>query len=150
MEHQKLDWRLCVRRVNLSCGTNTNESVASKRKDGFFKMGSLKVPDFHKFTTTYELDKFTDCWKQCLNNCSCLAYAYVDNIGCLVWSKDLIHIQHFPSFGEDLYVGLAHSELGGRKSINLIAGLTSVGVLIILLAIIAFSLNWRCANKKRT
>ena len=56
---------------------------------------------------------FDDCYFWCQNNCSCVAYAYVDGIGCLVWSKDLIDILEFPDGGgEDLYLRLAHSELG--------------------------------------
>ncbi|KAL5715891.1 non-specific serine/threonine protein kinase [Ranunculus cassubicifolius] len=114
----------CVRRTNLSCGTDTTQTVSSKRKeDGFLKVGRLKVPDFHKFTTTLEVDKFTDCKIQCLNNCSCLAYAFVDNIGCLTWSKDLVDMQQFQSVGADLYVRVAHSELEecliGRRALIL-------------------------------
>ncbi|KAM5552910.1 hypothetical protein ABKV19_025239, partial [Rosa sericea] len=90
---------------------------------------------------------FEDCEIQCLSNCSCLAYAFVENIGCLVWFKDLIDMQHFPSFGEDLYVRLAHSELGEGKAIKLIASLTAIGFMSILVAIV-FSLHrWR-ANQK--
>ncbi|KAL5715941.1 non-specific serine/threonine protein kinase [Ranunculus cassubicifolius] len=139
----------CVRRTNLSCGTNSNESVSSNGTDGFIKAQRVKVPDFHKFATTLKPDKFDDCKTQCLNNCSCLAFAYVDNIGCLFWFKDLIDIQQFASFGEDLYIRLAHSELGGGKSIKLISSLAVVGCSSIFLAIIAFILHRRRANKKR-
>ncbi|XP_062013315.1 G-type lectin S-receptor-like serine/threonine-protein kinase At1g61370 isoform X2 [Rosa rugosa] len=148
-EWSKRNWTGgCVRRINLSCETHTNESVSSKGKDGFLKMERLKVPDFHEYLTSVVLDKFEDCKIKCLNNCSCLAYAYVDNIGCLVWSKDLIDIQQFPSLGEDLYVRLARSELGEGKPIKLIASLTTIGFMSILVAVV-FSLHrWR-ANQKR-
>ena len=113
-EWSKRNWTGgCVRRRNLSCETtNSNESVSTKGKDGFLKLERLKVPDFHKYVTTLNIDRFEDCKIQCLSNCSCLAFAYVDNIGCLAWFKDLIDMQQFPSFGEDLYVRVAHSELG--------------------------------------
>ncbi|KAM5588487.1 G-type lectin S-receptor-like serine/threonine-protein kinase [Rosa sericea] len=140
----------CVRRKKLSCETNTNASVSSKEKDGFLKLERLKVPDFHEYLNTLAVDKFEDCKIQCLSNCSCLAYAYVDNIGCLVWFKDLIDMQHFPSsYGQDLYIRLADSELGSEgKPIELIASLTAIGFFSILVAIV-FSLHrWR-ANKKR-
>ncbi|KAL6180375.1 hypothetical protein ACLB2K_047039 [Fragaria x ananassa] len=108
----------------------------------------MKVPDFHQYLISLAQDKFEDCKIQCLSNCSCLAYAYVDNIGCLVWSKDLIDMQQFPYFGEDLYVRQADSELDAGKPIKLIASLTAIGCMSILVAII-FSLHrWR-ANKKR-
>ncbi|PRQ19869.1 putative protein kinase RLK-Pelle-DLSV family [Rosa chinensis] len=89
--------RGCVRRTNLSCKTNTNESVSSKGKDEFLKLERLKLPNFHEYLGSVAMDKFEDCKTRCLSNCSCLAYAYVDN---------------FLAFGEDLYVRLAHSELG--------------------------------------
>ncbi|KAL5731637.1 non-specific serine/threonine protein kinase [Ranunculus cassubicifolius] len=103
----------CVRRTNLSCGSKTNETVSSKGKeDGFLKVARFKVPDFHKFTTILDVNKFTDCKSQCLANCSCLANAYIDKIGCLTWAKDLVDMQQFPDVGADLYVRVAHSELG--------------------------------------
>jgi hypothetical protein len=112
-EWSKRNWTGgCVRRTNLFCERHTNKSVSSKGVDGFLKVERLKVPDFHEYLRSFYQDKYEDCKIQCLNNCSCLAYAYVNNIGCLVWSKDLIDIQELPSAGEDLYVRLAHSELG--------------------------------------
>ncbi|PRQ20742.1 putative protein kinase RLK-Pelle-DLSV family [Rosa chinensis] len=112
-EWSKRNWTGgCVRRRNLSCETNTNESISSKGKDGFSKLERLKLPNFHEYLGSVALDKFEDCKTRCLSNCSCLAYAYVDNIGCLVWFKDLFDMQQFTAFGEDLYVRLAHSELG--------------------------------------
>ncbi|PRQ37947.1 putative protein kinase RLK-Pelle-DLSV family [Rosa chinensis] len=138
----------CVRRTDLSCETHTNESVSSKGKDGFLKVERLKVPNFHQYLTSLAQDRFEDCKIKCLSNCSCLAFAYVNNLGCLVWYKDFVDIQQFPSLGEDLYVRLADSELGEAKPIKLIASLTAIGFMIILVAII-FSLHWWCANQKR-
>ncbi|KAM5552125.1 hypothetical protein ABKV19_026801 [Rosa sericea] len=149
-EWSKRNWTGgCVRQTNLSCETHTNESVSSKGKDGFLKVERLKVPDFHEYLSSLAIDRFEDCKIKCLSNCSCRAYAYVNNIGCLVWYKDLIDIQQFPSLGEDLYVRLADSELaGGGKPIKLIASLTAIGFMIILVAIV-FSLHWWRANQKR-
>ncbi|PRQ56314.1 putative protein kinase RLK-Pelle-DLSV family [Rosa chinensis] len=112
-EWSKRNWTGgCLRRTKLSCETNANESVSSKGKDGFLKLERLKVPDFHEYSGSVALAKSEDCKLLCLSNCSCLAYAHVNNIGCLIWSKDLIDMQQFPSDGEDLYVRLARSELG--------------------------------------
>ncbi|PRQ36667.1 putative protein kinase RLK-Pelle-DLSV family [Rosa chinensis] len=138
----------CVRRTNLSCETHINESVSSKGKDGFLKLERMKVPDFHEYLGSLALEKSEDCKIQCLSNCSCLAYAHVDTIGCLVWSKDLIDMQQSPSFEEDLYVRLPHSELVEGKPINLIASLTTIGFMSILVAIV-FSLHRWNANQKR-
>ncbi|KAM5588481.1 hypothetical protein ABKV19_006764 [Rosa sericea] len=143
-EWSKRNWTGgCVRRTNLSCETNTNESVSSKGKDEFLKLERLKLPNFHEYLGSVALDKFEDCKTRCLSNCSCLAYAYVDNIGCLVWSKELIDMQQFPAFGEDLYVRLAHSELVEGKPIKLIASLTTIGFMSILVAIIFCLHRWR-------
>ncbi|KAM5553207.1 G-type lectin S-receptor-like serine/threonine-protein kinase SD1-29 [Rosa sericea] len=138
----------CVRRTNLSCETHRNESVSSKGKDGFLKLERLKVPDFHEYMHFLAPEESQDCKIRCLSNCSCLAYANVDTIGCMVWSKDLIDMQQSPSFGEDLYVRLAHSELVEGKPIKLIASLTTIGFISILVAIV-FSLHMRYANQKR-
>ena len=76
----------------------------------FKKMENMKLPDFYEYLMSTNFD---DCHFGCLNNCSCIAYAYVDGIGCLVWSKDLIDILQFPDGGgEDLYLRLVLSELG--------------------------------------
>lgn len=96
-----------MRRTNLFCETNSSN-------DGFWKMVRVKVPDSHEFVVT-SMDaenSSDDCKIRCLKNCSCLAYAFVSNIGCLVWSKDLLDIQEFSYGGQDLYIRIAHSEIG--------------------------------------
>ncbi|PRQ56538.1 putative protein kinase RLK-Pelle-DLSV family [Rosa chinensis] len=119
VEWRKGNWTGgCVRQTKLFCERQTNKSVSSRGKkvddDGFWKMVKLKIPDSHEFITALKpKETSNDCKLRCLNNCSCLAYAFVNNIGCLVWSKDLIDIQQFSaSDGVDLYIRLAHSELG--------------------------------------
>jgi hypothetical protein len=52
------------------------------------------------------------CRTQCLNNCSCTAYAFDDGIRCLTWSGNLIDIVRMSSEGIDLYIRQAYSELG--------------------------------------
>jgi hypothetical protein len=113
-EWSKRNWTGgCVRQTNLFCERHTNKSVSSIGKEhGFLKMKGIKVPDFHEYLESVALDKFEDCKIQCLTNCSCVAYTFVNIIGCLVWFKDLIDVQQFPSGGVDLYIRLAHSELG--------------------------------------
>ncbi|PRQ54951.1 putative non-specific serine/threonine protein kinase [Rosa chinensis] len=98
------------------------------------KMVRVKVPEFHEYEPLEVEGKSEDCKIKCLHNCSCLAYAFVDNIGCLVWSKDLIDIQEFPSGGEDLFIRLAPR--GKEKQIELITGLTTVCFISILVGIL--------------
>ena len=106
----------CMRHTELFCDqSNTSRSFASGGKeDGFRKMVGLKLPDFHALIENLEAD---ECKIRCLNNCSCQAYAQVNNIGCLVWSSDLIDIQEFAFGGNDLYIRLAHGELGKQMRI---------------------------------
>ena len=100
----------CKRRTELLCEKNTS-SQASKggKEDGFYKMGLLKLPDFHEYVI---VDDDKDCYTWCLNNCSCLAYSYLNGIGCLVWSEGLVDIQESSSVGVDFFLRLAHAELG--------------------------------------
>ncbi|KAK9939375.1 hypothetical protein M0R45_016071 [Rubus argutus] len=148
-EWSKRNWTGgCVRQTNLFCERHTNKSVSSKGLDGFLKVERLKVPDFHEYLPSLAQDKYEDCKIQCLSNCSCLAYAFVNNIGCLVWSKDLIDILEFPSAGEDLYVRLAHSELDEGKPIKLIVILTAIGLMSILVSIVFSMHRWRAIQKR--
>ncbi|XP_062086976.1 uncharacterized protein LOC133793693 [Humulus lupulus] len=140
-EWSKGNWtRGCERRSQLLCDKNTSGLANSQRgkKDGFWKIGNVKVPDFYKYVEPLELD-FADtesCQKWCLNNCSCIAYSYVDNIGCLVWSQGLIDIERFSDGGEDLFLRLAHSELVGgdkvKKIIISFAVLSTVGIIVVI------------------
>ncbi|XP_062013317.1 G-type lectin S-receptor-like serine/threonine-protein kinase SD1-29 [Rosa rugosa] len=148
-EWSKRNWTGgCVRQTRLSCERHTNTSVSSMgEKDGFWKMENLKIPDFHDYRTSLSNDVIEDCKTQCLSNCSCLAYAYVVNIGCLVWSKDLIDIQEFTSGGEDLFIRLAQTDLGDAKRTKLIVSLTVIFV-ISSLGSIVFGFHRFSARKK--
>ncbi|PHU17363.1 G-type lectin S-receptor-like serine/threonine-protein kinase [Capsicum chinense] len=108
-EWQKGNWTSgCVRRRALQCEVkNKNNSEDSSKEDGFQKMELMKLPDFAESSSTAE----DQCRSQCLGNCSCIAYAYDSGIGCMSWSKNLIDIQQFQSWGKDLYIRVAHSEL---------------------------------------
>ncbi|KAM5588479.1 G-type lectin S-receptor-like serine/threonine-protein kinase [Rosa sericea] len=156
-EWSKGDWTGgCVRKTELFCERQkTKKSVPLQGKqddndDGFWKIVGVKVPDYYEYITSFNA-QYTpnECKTQCLNNCSCLAYAYVNNIGCLVWSKDLKDIQKFSKGGVDLYIRLARKELGEGKPIKLIASLTAIGLMIILVAIV-FGLHRLRANQKES
>uniref|UniRef100_A0A2N9IFD7 non-specific serine/threonine protein kinase n=1 Tax=Fagus sylvatica TaxID=28930 RepID=A0A2N9IFD7_FAGSY len=97
----------CVRRTPLRCERVNNGSEEGK-KDGFLKFNMMKVPDFADWSSANE----KECTQQCLENCSCLAYAYETGIGCMSWARNLIDTQKFSKAGVDLYVRVASSELG--------------------------------------
>ncbi|PRQ52859.1 putative protein kinase RLK-Pelle-DLSV family [Rosa chinensis] len=131
----------CVRQNKLYCQRNKSKSFSlrtTEDDDWFKKMTMLKVPDSHEFVvTSLDVDNTHGaCERRCLNNCSCLAYAFVNKIGCLVWSKDLIDIQQFSFGGEDLYIRLAEAEQGEGKPIKLITTLTAICSITILGAIV--------------
>ncbi|KAK0578403.1 hypothetical protein LWI29_009829 [Acer saccharum] len=96
----------CVRKRLLQC-EKMNQTGDKVENDGFLKLETMKFPVFavRSFVT---IEK---CRELCLNNCSCIAYAYDAGIGCMTWTGSLIDLQKFSSGGADLYIRLAHSEL---------------------------------------
>ncbi|KAK4731050.1 hypothetical protein R3W88_024038 [Solanum pinnatisectum] len=108
----------CIRRAQFQCEetiTSTNSDDERKRGDVFLSISGMKLPDFSHYLSTW--DKM-ECENSCLKNCSCLAYAYVDGIGCMIWGKELIDLQEFARGGEQLYIRLAHSQLDKRRMLT--------------------------------
>uniref|UniRef100_A0A7N2LTZ4 Uncharacterized protein n=1 Tax=Quercus lobata TaxID=97700 RepID=A0A7N2LTZ4_QUELO len=65
-----------------------NNSGEEGKEDWFFKLKTMKVPDFAERSYGAK----DDCQKRCLENCSCVAYVYDVGIGCLSWSGSLIDL----------------------------------------------------------
>ena len=97
----------CVRNTALQCEGVKNASETGKG-DRFLKLQNIKVLDFVEQSSVSE----DNCKDQCLENCSCMAYAYDAGIGCMSWGGNLLDIQRFSTGGADLYIRLVHSELG--------------------------------------
>ncbi|XP_028791821.1 G-type lectin S-receptor-like serine/threonine-protein kinase At1g11300 isoform X2 [Neltuma alba] len=136
----------CVRRVALQCERSTNDSQAGKI-DGFFMVEKVKVPDDAQVSATYDADA-ADCQTSCLKNCSCKAYALERNLGCMIWTADLVDIQSFSYGGLDIYIRLAYSELGtGRKKMTTPI-IISVLVGTILITASAYFL-WKKRSKRK-
>ncbi|XP_022720832.1 LOW QUALITY PROTEIN: uncharacterized protein LOC111278491 [Durio zibethinus] len=136
----------CVRSTPLQCEKVNNGSEEGKI-DGFLKLQMMKVPAFAERSSVLE-DK---CGDQCLNNCSCMAYAYDAGIGCMLWSGNLIDIQQFSTGGIDLYIRVASSELGKlyktkHNSIVIIVIPVILGIIIITISTFFF---WRWMAKQR-
>ena len=72
----------CVRRTPSSQCAVVNSSIEAVKMDGFLKLKRMKVPDFAESSPAHEnfggsSTKSEDyCRQQCLENCSCIAYAY--------------------------------------------------------------------------
>ncbi|KAL5972919.1 hypothetical protein ACLOJK_039725 [Asimina triloba] len=102
----------CVRRTQLQCNQeaeNTTTSGSRYADDEFLKIGGVKPPDLADWRSD---ETASDCEQTCLSNCSCVAFADVNGIGCMLWALQLIDIQQFPSGGVDLFIRLAGSEIG--------------------------------------
>ncbi|KAK4588009.1 hypothetical protein RGQ29_019130 [Quercus rubra] len=96
----------CVRRTPLQCERVNNRSEGGGKADWFLKLEMIKVPDFAEWSYRTK----DDCRKQCLENCSCVAYAYDTGIGCMSWSGNLIDLQKFSTGGLDIYIRLSYLE----------------------------------------
>ncbi|KAL1537438.1 non-specific serine/threonine protein kinase [Salvia divinorum] len=123
----------CRRRNQLQCGD-----------DGFERLRRLKVPDFAKPSPSRVQD---ECRTRCLGNCSCIAYAYDNNIGCMFWSDTLIDTREFDSVGVDLYVRLSASEFDSHteRKLYIIIGVTVGFVCISVMMFIAW---WLIVKRK--
>ncbi|KAI5570466.1 hypothetical protein POPTR_011G039300v4 [Populus trichocarpa] len=140
----------CVRRRPMQCERIQYGGEPGK-EDGFLKLRTVKVPDFADRSLAVSEQT---CRENCMNNCSCIAYAYYTGIRCMLWWENLTDIRKFPSGGADLYVRLAYSELDNRTtSMKVIIGLTVV-VGAIISAICVFCMWRRIAHyrerKKRS
>ncbi|XP_059436890.1 G-type lectin S-receptor-like serine/threonine-protein kinase At1g11300 [Corylus avellana] len=131
----------CVRRTPLQCERVNNGSDGGK-KDGFLKLTMMKVPDLADWSSARE----ENCRNQCLENCSCIAYAFDASIGCMPWTRSLIDLQKFSSGGIDLYVRLAYSELDTKEKVKVIITVTVI-IGLIFIGICTYLL-WRRRKSK--
>lgn len=104
-----------MRETALQCTENIDV-----QKDGFFRMSIVDWPDNPQHRETANP---TDCQSACLNNCSCVAYAYYykkpdpkqdPKLQCLVWHGALLNLKQHSADdinGIDFYLKLATSDL---------------------------------------
>ncbi|TXG49496.1 hypothetical protein EZV62_025371 [Acer yangbiense] len=132
----------CFRKKPLQC-ERINQTGEVAKQDGFLKLEMMKVPYFVERSPI----PVENCSEHCLNNCSCIAYAYAAGIGCMTWTRSLIDLQKFPSGGADLYIRLAHTELEKDNKVVVIVPLVAG---IITCAICTFFLwRWIAKHKER-
>nr|XP_027108739.1 uncharacterized protein LOC113728542 [Coffea arabica] len=147
-EWSKGNWTSgCLRRTELMCTKNSSNLTSKASKpDGFWKLSQMKLPDHYLYL--YDVIDQGGCSQWCLSNCSCLAYACPGGIGCMVWVTDLVDIQQFSDGGEDLYLRLANSELGGKKRYTAtIISVLSISVGSLLGLLICCIKRWK-ANRR--
>ncbi|KAL2248563.1 UNVERIFIED_CONTAM: G-type lectin S-receptor-like serine/threonine-protein kinase [Sesamum indicum] len=105
--------RGCVRSVALNCQESTSDG---RRKDGFVKIDMVKVPVYAQRW----FGSKSECPRLCLKDCSCVAYGHNSDLGCMFWNNTLMDIRKFQSgsgSGSDLYLRVANSELGKKRTI---------------------------------
>ncbi|GLT83103.1 hypothetical protein SLE2022_014120 [Rubroshorea leprosula] len=113
----------CARRTELQCSRTPSSSEVGK-EDGFLKLKMMKLPDFFNKQSVNSED---ECRSWCLNNCSCIAYAYDGLIGCMSWlHKNLTDTAKFSSGGKELYIKLAYSEFDKEEKEKLIIIITAI------------------------
>lgn len=101
--------------LNFSEGCVKMSQLNCSKKDDFVYRPNMKWPDTRN--SSYNLNmKLEDCKKNCLQNCSCTAYAYINNTekgsGCLFWFGGLIDIRDQEQSGLGFYVRAAASGSG--------------------------------------
>ncbi|XP_013641804.2 G-type lectin S-receptor-like serine/threonine-protein kinase At1g61480 [Brassica napus] len=145
-EWQRGNWTGgCVRRTELHCqGSSTGKDV-----NVFHPIANTKPPDSYELASSATPILFTeDCHQFCLHNCSCLAFSFINGIGCLVWSHELIDVVKFSAGGELLSIRLARSELGGYNRKSIVAASVASLFLFIVLGSSAFGF-WRYRVKHK-
>ncbi|XP_056171957.1 G-type lectin S-receptor-like serine/threonine-protein kinase At1g61370 isoform X2 [Syzygium oleosum] len=128
-EWNKGNWtRGCLREMELNCQKSASTATSTTvEKDMFGKMEQMKLPDSADYLLINDAE---GCQSWCLANCSCLAFSYVNAIGCMAWSKDLLDTQQFSTTGgEDLFIRLVDAGAG--------AGVPTLTKLIISLSVIS-------------
>ncbi|KAI3986569.1 hypothetical protein MKX01_014107 [Papaver californicum] len=147
----------CVRRTDLQCQRNGNGTInrnnvsstyeGEKESDGFLTLANMKVPDHAEW---WQGESTEECEQKCLGNCSCLAYSYENNIGCMWWASNLVDTQKFSNFfeaGVELHIKVASSELPKKKGAK-IAIIISMVIGLVVISLCTF-FCWRWMAKKR-
>ncbi|KFK40716.1 hypothetical protein AALP_AA2G031600 [Arabis alpina] len=133
----------CVRRTELSCLVNSSAETQGNNADVFDIVANVKPPDFYEYLSLINAE---ECHQRCLGNCSCTAFSYIEQIGCLVWSRELVDVMQFSAGGEKISIRLASSELAGSNRTKII--LASV-VSIFVFMILVFASYWFWRYKKK-
>ncbi|XP_065878008.1 G-type lectin S-receptor-like serine/threonine-protein kinase RKS1 [Euphorbia lathyris] len=153
------DWYL--RDASGGCVRKREESSSLCRiGEGFLKVENTVHPDTSSSVAWLQMNmSHLECERECLRNCSCTAYASVDNDesgnGCLTWYGVLIDTTDQVQDGFDLYVRVDAIELAentiesnaflGKDMEILILSIISAWLALILLACL-----WTRRNKRGT
>ncbi|XP_008775329.3 G-type lectin S-receptor-like serine/threonine-protein kinase At2g19130 [Phoenix dactylifera] len=131
--------RGCARKTSLRCDGN----------DGFVKLSDVQLPANPESLAANSTE---ECESTCLNNCSCVAYAY--DTECLMWNGGFLGLKKLPVGSNNdemlgvLYLRLAASELVRPKSekARTVALISSVAGLVLITSLVSV-LIWRFWRK---
>ncbi|KAF8409236.1 hypothetical protein HHK36_005310 [Tetracentron sinense] len=136
------DWNLgyhsggCVRKTPLQCISGGNDS--------FLVMPNMRLKEDSESLIVGNAE---ECELACLSNCSCTAYAYDYDEGCLIWQGDLLNQQQlYDDTGLDLYVRVEVSE-GKTKRLSTKVIMGAVAGVVILIGIVG-AVIWRCRTRQ--
>uniref|UniRef100_A0A1J3F3A5 Receptor-like serine/threonine-protein kinase n=2 Tax=Noccaea caerulescens TaxID=107243 RepID=A0A1J3F3A5_NOCCA len=135
----------CVRRTDLSCRLNSSAPTQDNNADVFDIVANVKPPDFYEYLSLINAE---ECQQRCLGNCSCMAFAYIDQIGCLVWNRELLDVMQFEAGGESLSIRVASSELAGSNRTKIIVA-TTVSISVFMVLVFASYWFWRYKAKQK-
>ncbi|VVA93875.1 unnamed protein product [Arabis nemorensis] len=134
----------CARRTDLSCLVNSSAKTQGNDVDVFDIVANVKPPDFYEYLS---LINEKECHQRCLGNCSCTAFAYIEQIGCLVWSRELVDVMQFSAGGEKISIRLASSELAGSNRTKIIVA-SIVSIFVFMILVFASYWFWRYKTKQ--
>ncbi|KAM3371347.1 hypothetical protein ACQJBY_018636 [Aegilops geniculata] len=133
----------CRRNTELECAGGTTT-------DGFKVVPGMKLPDTQNASVDMGVT-LEECRARCLADCSCLAYAAADirgggdGTGCVMWTDAIVDLR-LVDRGQNLYLRLSKSEIGGRKRFpTLLVATTLPSAATILLLV--FMIWWRRKNR---
>nr|XP_034902844.1 G-type lectin S-receptor-like serine/threonine-protein kinase At1g11300 [Populus alba] len=138
--------RGCVRKTSLQCDGIQNGTEVGK-EDGFKKLEMMKVPTFAQYCPNTYSEQ--ECKDECLKNCSCVAYLYYKDFGCMAWTGNLIDIQKFSEGGKDLNIRLAYTELGNKRNMKVIISMSVIVGAIAIFICVFFSWKWMAKHRER-
>ncbi|EOY12744.1 S-locus lectin protein kinase family protein, putative [Theobroma cacao] len=125
-----------------------------QKGEGFLRLVWMKLPDLIDFKFN-EIMNLKECEVECLQNCSCSAYASATldgrEKGCLMWYGDLIDMEDRSGKGRgpDIYVRVPSSELVGaskekkRVKIIIVASIISGMIVLGLVSCFVLRKKWK-------
>ncbi|XBJ05586.1 hypothetical protein VPH35_024342 [Triticum aestivum] len=133
----------CRRDAALVCAGGTTT-------DGFKVVPGMKLPDTQNASVDIGVT-LDECRSRCLADCSCLAYAAADirgggdGTGCVMWTDGIVDLR-LVDRGQNLYLRLSKSEIGGRKRFPTLLVATTLPSAVTILLLV-FMIWWRRKNR---